>query len=209
MDLQIWTTFFVVNLVASLTPGPGAVAAMHAGLAHGRAGAWRLVVGLQLALLLQLALVAMGAGALLASSPAAFHFLRWGGAAYLVWLGLGQIWLAWRQQTLSPGNHGEGWAYGELLWRGLLVNLSNPKAILFMTALVPQFIEMGRPLAGQYLLIALTMCGTDALVMGAYGLLAARLRPWLESPALARGRNYLFGALFVLFGLVLLGVGRG
>lgn len=209
MELQIWAAFFAVNLIASLTPGPGAVAAMNAGLAHGRVGAWRLVAGLQLALLLQLALVALGAGTLLERWTVGFQILRWGGAAYLIWLGLGQVWAGWRQQAPRAAALGEAsWAYPDLLRRGLLVNLSNPKAILFMAALVPQFIDMGRPLAGQYLLIAFTMCTTDALVMGAYGLLAARLRPWLESPGLARGRNYLFGALFILFGLALLGAER-
>lgn len=208
MEPHVWAAFFTVNLIASLAPGPGAVAAMHAGLAHGPGGAWRLVLGLQLALLLQLSLVAMGAGALLDSSEAAFRLLRWGGAAYLVWLGIGQIRTAWRRQSGGPEFTGTDWRLGELVWRGVLVNLSNPKAILFMAALVPQFIDPGRPLAWQYGTIALTVCATDALVMGAYGLLAARLRSWLESSNLARGRDFLFGALFVLFGLVLLGLER-
>lgn len=208
MDLQIWTTFFVVNLIASLTPGPGAVAAMNAGLAHGNRGGWRLVLGLQLALLLQLSVVALGAGALLLASEHTFALLRWGGAAYLVWLGLAQIRAAWRQE-LTVVDVPEPWQAQELVWRGVLVNLSNPKAILFMAALVPQFIDMARPLSSQYLLIAITMCGVDALVMGAYAMLAARLRPWLHTPRLARWRNLSFGALFVLFGVVMLGMERG
>lgn len=208
MELQIWATFFVVNLIASLTPGPGAVAAMNAGLAHGNRAGWRLVLGLQLALLLQLAVVALGAGALLLTSERTFALLRWGGAAYLVWLGLAQIHAAWRQEQAAVAV-AEPWQQHELVWRGVLVNLSNPKAILFMAALVPQFIDMTRPLPGQYLVIAITMCGVDALVMGAYATLAARLRPWLHTPRLARWRNLCFGALFVLFGLVLLGMERG
>lgn len=208
MPTQVWATFFAVNLMASLAPGPGAVAAMHTGLAHGRAGVWRLVLGLQLALLAQLSLVAMGAGALLDGSALGFQLLRWGGAAYLVWLGMTQMLAAWRRQSSGQILPQAGWDVSELIWRGVLVNLANPKAILFMAALVPQFIDPGRPLAWQYTVIAVTMCSTDALVMGGYGLMAARLRPWLESPRLARRRDLLFGALFVGFGLALLGFER-
>lgn len=207
MELHVWAGFFLANLIVSLAPGPGAVAAMNAGLVHGSRGGWRLVAGLQLALLLQLSAVALGAGTLLAASETTFRLLRWVGAAYLVWLGLSQLWSVWRQNH-AASLPTESWPATGLLWRGVLVNLSNPKAVLFMAALVPQFIDPARPLAPQYGLIAVTMCGVDALVMGAYASLAARLRPWLESPRLAQGRQLLFGGLFVVFGLALLGVER-
>ncbi len=205
MDLHLWATFFAVNLLASLSPGPGAVAAMNAGLAQGSRGGWRLVLGLQLALLLQLSVVALGAGALLAASEGTFQVLRWGGAAYLIWLGLAQWRAAW-MAAAHAREAGTVWPAEGLIWRGVLVNLSNPKAVLFMAALVPQFIDTARPLVWQYLLIAVTMCGVDALVMGAYATLAAHLRPWFESARLVRWRNFLFGSVFILLGGALLGL---
>jgi homoserine/homoserine lactone efflux protein len=205
MNPQLWVTFCLANLLTSISPGPGALAAMNAGLAQGARGGWRLVFGLQLALLLQLSVVAMGAGALLASSERAFLALRWGGAAYLIWLGVTQLRAVFGQGHVSSlarqdAGHVEG-----MVWRGLWVNLSNPKAILFQAALVPHFIDPARPLARQYLIIAVTMCLIDAPIMGAYACLAARLAPWFESERLARGRNLAFGLLFIGFGGALLG----
>jgi homoserine/homoserine lactone efflux protein len=213
MDLQIWTAFFLANLCTSLLPGPGAAAAMNAGLAHGVRAGLRLVAGLQLALLLQLSITALGVGALLLASERALQIFSWGGAAYLVGLGIAQ----WRAVWQKPVSAANGVAdvsplavcpAQTLLWRGMWVNLSNPKAILFQAALVPHFISPARPLAGQYVIIAVTMCAIDSLVMSGYVNLAARLRPWFSSRQLARWRNLLFGALFIGFGLALLGMKR-
>lgn len=206
MTLQLWMAFLAINLMTSLAPGPSTMAAMNAGLSHGPRAAWCLL-GLQLALLVQLLVVALGAGALLLASEMAFEVLRWGGAAYLIWLGGNQLFRGLFSEqdggALPEDRRADG-----LLWHGMLVNFSNPKAILFMAALVPQFIDGRQPLWPQYAVIAVTMCGVDTLIMGAYAALAARLRPWLEIPRLVRWRNMAFGSLFVIFGVVLLGVKR-
>lgn len=206
MTLQLWMAFLAINLMTSLAPGPSTMAVMNAGLSHGPRAVWCLV-GLQLALLVQLLVVALGAGALLLASEMAFEVLRWGGAAYLIWLGGNQLFRAC-SPAQSKGVVPEVRRADSLLWHGMLVNFSNPKAVLFMAALVPQFIDGRQPLWPQYAVIAVTMCGVDSLIMGAYAALAARLRPWLEMPRLVRWRNMVFGSLFVVFGFVLLGVRR-
>jgi homoserine/homoserine lactone efflux protein len=203
MSFHLWAAFFVANLLVSLSPGPGALAAMNAGLTHGWRGGLAVVAGLELALLVQLALVALGAGVLLNASDSLFLVLRWGGAAYLAGLGLLEMRRACRPPAPTRATD-VLWPRQGLVWRGMLVNLSNPKSILFMTAFVPQFIDLGRPLMPQYALIAFTLCGVDALVMAGYAQLAARLRPWFAAPALARLRHGFFGLAFLLFGLALL-----
>jgi homoserine/homoserine lactone efflux protein len=203
MSFHLWTAFFVANLLVSLSPGPGALAAMNAGLTHGWRGGLAVVVGLELALLLQLLLVALGAGVLLQASDSLFLVLRWGGAAYLTGLGLVEMHRACRPSRPTRAAAAV-WPRQGLVWRGMLVNLSNPKSILFMTAFVPQFIDPLRSLASQYGLIALTMCSVDALVMAAYAQLAARLRPCFADTGLARVRHAVFGLAFVAFGLALL-----
>lgn len=210
MDFKVWLTFFIANLLLSLSPGPGALAAVNAGASHGVRAGWRLVMGLQVALLIELSIVALGAGVLLTTSATAFALLRWIGALYLIWLGFKQLWLVWRPQ---PENKDEQAAdpvcpRQALFWRGLLVNLTNPKSHVFMAALLPQFISPSLPLLPQYLTIAATMCGIDTLVMGAYALLASRLSVWLHEPHLVRWRNGLFGGAFIAFGLLLFGFGR-
>lgn len=177
---------------------------MNAGLAQSLRGGWRMVLGLQLALLLQLLIVALGAGALLASSERAFLVLRWGGAAYLIWLGLMQLRAVFQHaKTSSPADKTE-WCIKGMIWRGVWVNLSNPKAILFQAALVPHFVDLAQPLGRQYLVIAVTMCLIDTFIMGAYTSLAAHLAPWFESERLTRWRSLAFGMLFAGFGVALL-----
>ena len=86
---------------------------------------------------------------------------------------------------------------------GILVNLSNPKSIVFVAALVPQFIDRARPQWLQFLVIALTLCGVDTLVMSGYALLASRLRRWLNDPVSLQWQNHLFGGIFVVAGALL------
>lgn len=209
MAFSTWLGFFLTCIVLAVSPGPGAMASMNAGLAHGRRGL-RLVAGLQAALLLQLGAVALGAGALLLASETAFHLARWAGALYLVWLGINR----WRTREsvlpvgVADAGDGEvpvsvGPARG-LFRRGLLVNLSNPKAIIFMAALVPPFIQPDLPLLPQYLLLAATICGVDSVVMGGYVGLASRFRPWLADTRRQRWQNRVFGSIFVGLGLALL-----
>ena len=85
----------------------------------------------------------------------------------------------------------------------VLVNLTNPKAIIFIGALVPQFIDPGRSQVEQYLLIAATLCLTDIVVMSAYALAAGRLGSWLHDPKAIRLQNRAFGGLFISAGTLL------
>ena len=90
MTWQMWLAFLGAAWVISLSPGAGAVASMSSGLAHGlRRGYWN-ILGLQLGLLLQIAVVAAGVGAVLARSATAFTVIKWFGVAYLVYLGIRQ-----------------------------------------------------------------------------------------------------------------------
>jgi homoserine/homoserine lactone efflux protein len=90
-----------------------------------------------------------------------------------------------------------------LYLQGLLVNLTNPKAIVFIAALVPQFVDPAQGQVFQYLVIAGTLCLTDTLVMSCYALAAVRLGRWLHDPAAIRVQNRLFGGLFISAGTLL------
>ena len=91
----------------------------------------------------------------------------------------------------------------QLYAQGILVNLTNPKAIVFIAALVPQFIVPDRPQWPQFAIIGATMVGVDVMVMSCYALLATRFRPLLRDPRLLRLQNRLFGGLFVGAGAIL------
>lgn len=201
MSWSLWVAFLVAAIVIAVSPGPGAVLSMATGLRHGYLAALRAILGLQLALVVQLLVVALGLGAVLATSATAFLVLKIVGAAYLVWLGV-QKWRARPEPLDAPAENGA--AQGRsLVLQGLLVNLTNPKAIIFMAALVPQFIDPRAAQLPQFVIIGVTMSAVDTVVMSCYALLATRFRPLLRNPRALRLQNRVFGGLFVGAGAAL------
>ncbi|HAF54956.1 MAG TPA: homoserine/homoserine lactone efflux protein [Thauera sp.] len=200
MSWNLWLAFLVASIVIAVSPGPGAVLSMSTGLRYGFGAALRSIAGLELALLLQLGVVALGLGAVLATSEVAFTVIKFVGAGYLVWLGV-QKWRA----APEPIGEGEVRAHSrrQLYAQGVLVNLTNPKAIVFIAALVPQFIVPDLPQWPQFAVIGATMVGVDVIVMSLYALLATRFRPLLRNPRLLRMQNRIFGGLFVGAGAML------
>ena len=202
MSWTMWLAFLAAALVIAVSPGPGAVLSMSTGLRYGYAAALRAIAGLQIALLLQLCVVALGLGAVLATSEAAFEVVKFAGAAYLIWLGVQK----WRSPPEPIGGDGEGLrvqSRRQLYAQGILVNLTNPKAIVFIAALVPQFIVPDQPQWPQFAIIGATMVAVDTMVMSCYALLATRFRPLLRNPRLLRLQNRIFGGLFVGAGAML------
>ena len=195
MILHVWGAFFLACWVFSLSPGAGAIASMSSGLRHGfRRGYWN-VVGLQLGLALQIAIVAAGVGAILATSALIFNLIKWFGVAYLVYL----AWRQWSAQPVAMTSDVENAPLAtplSLVLRGFLVNVSNPKAIVFMLAVLPQFIEPAKALPSQYLVMTLTMVSVDMVVMAGYTVLAARVLLLLRSPEQQRLLNRSFASLF-------------
>jgi homoserine/homoserine lactone efflux protein len=195
MALETWLAFFAACWVISLSPGAGAIASMSAGLQYGFwRGYWN-ALGLQLGLALQIVIVAAGVGAILAASEVAFGLIKWFGVVYLVYLGYRQ-WQALPSDMEAQAERPIGRPL-TLVLRGFLVNFSNPKAIVFILAVLPQFLDPQAPLLVQHLLMGVTMIGVDLVVMAGYTGLAARALRALRSPRQQRIMNRTFGALFV------------
>lgn len=199
MSLSVWLGFLLAAILIAVTPGPGAVISMSSGLRYGYRAALRAILGLQTAILLHLLIVAVGFGALLATSELAFDLMKFGGAAYLVWLGIQR----WRAPVEVIDAEAVQAPLKSLYLQGVLVNLTNPKAVVFIAALVPQFIDARQEQLAQYLLVAMTLCLTDILVMSIYALAATRIAPWLRDPQAMRRQNRIFAGLFVTAGAAL------
>ena len=175
MALETWLAFFAACWLISLSPGAGAIASMSAGLQYGFwRGYWN-ALGLQLGLALQIVIVAAGVGAILAASEVAFGLIKWFGVVYLVYLGYRQ-WQALPSDMAAQTERPIGRPL-TLVLRGFLVNFSNPKAIVFILAVLPQFLDPQAPLLVQHLLMGVTMIGVDLVVMAGYTGLAASAVP--------------------------------
>ena len=196
MALETWLGFFAACWVISLSPGAGAIASMSCGLQYGFwRGYWN-ALGLQIALAAQIAIVAAGVGAVLATSALAFTLIKWFGVAYLIYLGVKQ----WRALPADMSDDPAIRPIGKplsLVLRGFLVNISNPKALVFMLAILPQFIDPTAPLLAQYLTIGVTMVCVDMIVMAGYTGLASRVLRLLKTPKQQRRMNRTFAGLFV------------
>ena len=202
MSLSTWLAFFVASWLISLSPGAGAISCMTAGMRYGYVrGLWN-ILGLQIGLLFVLAIAGAGLGAILAASAVAFTAIKWLGVGYLVWLGIEQ-WRAPAMPVDAPSGQVGGGSVRQLVARGFLVNATNPKGILFMLAVLPQFIDPARPQFIQYAICAATLVFTDLVVMSAYTGLAARVLRALREPRHVRWLNRTFGGLFVAAGAVL------
>ena len=208
MQWELWLAFVGAAIVISVSPGAGAIQSMATGLTHGlRRGYWS-ITGLQIGLMMQLGAVAVGLGAAVAQSVVAFTVIKWIGVVYLVYLAV-------RQWRATPGDLGEQLnadASGgrlALLVRGILVNVTNPKGLEFLLAVLPQLVVPTAPLLPQYLAIGATMVAVDLVVMGAYTGLAARLLRWLHTPRQQIAMNRTFSGLFATAAVVLSLVRRG
>lgn len=202
MSLHTWLAFFVAAWLISLSPGAGAVSCMAAGIRHGyRRAIWN-IAGLEVGIQLVLVIVAAGLGAILAASALAFTAVKWVGAVYLVYLGV-QQWRAPPQAMSTPdADIGDG-TPRQLLLRGFLVNATNPKGILFMLAVLPQFIDPARPQMPQYAICGATLMFTDAVVMSGYTAFASRVLSLLRGERHRRWMNRSFGTMFIAAGAVL------
>ncbi len=213
MQWDLWLTFVGASIAISVSPGAGAIQSMATGLSHGlRRGAWS-VAGLQIGLMTQLAVVAVGLGAAVAKSVVAFTVIKWVGVFYLIYLAVRQWRTTADDLTAQVAQDAEGPDAGAgrlaLLLRGALVNLTNPKGLVFLLAVLPQFVVLTRPLLPQYLTIAATMVVVDVLVMCVYTGLASRLLGWLRTPRQQRTLNRTMSGLFAVAAVVLSLVRRG
>jgi len=208
MAWEVWLAFLGAAIAISVSPGAGAIQSMATGLAHGvRRGYWS-IVGLEIGLMVQLALVAVGLGAAVAKSIVAFTVIKWLGVAYLAYLAVHQWRTATRDLREQMG-HVTGGGRLTLLVRGCLVNVTNPKGLVFLLAVLPQFVVPTAPLLPQYLMIAATMVVVDLVVMGLYTGLASKLLTWLHTPRQQTILNRVFSGLFATAAVVLSLVRRG
>lgn len=167
MTFEAWLLFCTTETLLCLTPGPAVMLVVSLAMTRGAGAGTRAALGILAANALYFALSATGIGALLQTSWQLFFALKWLGAAYLVWLGLG----------LLRGSHGEATAVAprrEGLRHGLLTQAANPKSLVFFSAILPQFVAPDAPLLPQLALLGLSSIAIEALVLVVYARLAAR-----------------------------------
>ena len=173
-----WLAFLIASILFIQVPGPSLLFTIGRALTVGRRDALLSVVGNALGLVVQVVAVAIGLGAVVAASAAAFTALKLVGAAYVVWLGIaairhrGDARVALENPGLAPSTHGHA------VRTGFVVGVTNPKTIVFFAAFLPQFTSPSGPAAPQLLLLgvvfgALAVCSDSLWALG-----AGKARSW-------------------------------
>jgi threonine/homoserine/homoserine lactone efflux protein len=201
MSLEILAMFAVTELFLSLSPGPAVLLVVSQGMKYGYASSARGAAGILTGNAIYFALSALGLGAILLASKNLFVAIKWIGIAYLIYVGIKMLFTRGAfEQTAQPQIAPKPGM--RLFMQGLITQLSNPKAIIFFAALLPQFVSAQGNVFEQFMLLGVVSIAVECPVLLAYGWLAERGQQLLPKRKLA-------GLPDRIAGVCLIGVGIG
>ncbi|MDQ8755872.1 LysE family translocator [Sphingosinicella sp. LHD-64] len=186
--------YAVALFIAAATPGPAMLAVLSTGVVRGARPALAMGLGVAIGDVVLVGLAILGLAAAAAAFGWLFAFVKYAGAAWLVWLGI-RMWRA-PVQPLGDAAAREH-RLSRQLWLGGAIALGNPKAILFHASLMPLLMDVTRLTLADALVIAAIVFAVNLLIMSAYALLAGRAARWLRTPARIRAVNRAAGGTMV------------
>lgn len=207
MNIHPFPAYCLAVAILVLIPGPVVTLVVANSLRHGSRSGLATVAGASIGNAILLGATAVGLVAFFALLSEIFEFVRWAGAVYLIWLGIS----AWRSHggggvTAMPTATRSARA---VFLQGFLIAITNPKAIIFYIAFLPQFVDAHLPAAPQLMLMIGTMIVMALLSDSAYALLAGRARGWFMTPERRRLQSRVSGTLLIGVGCGLLLARRG
>jgi len=204
MMLQSWLIYLTLALVATATPGPAVLLITTNSTLYGWRRATFNAIGNVLGLFCLGAIAISGLGVILTTSTLFFSLVKFVGAGYLIFLGIRMILQKDKGvERTTRGMADSRISPSKLVFQAFGVAVSNPKAIVFLTALFPQFINVEAPLPLQFTILIATLMGLSFFFLMLYALLAHKAKGWLANSARVRILNRTSGALFVGFGVML------
>jgi len=202
MNISTLSLYLVTWTLVAISPGPAVLYVISQATRGGVRGSLAGIGGLQLGSLLFFVAVGTGLAALLATMTAVFTVLKFIGAVYLGWLGVSLIASSFRKKSVRPTETAQfSVPHVRSFWQGLFIQLTNPKALLFASALLPQFIDSHRPMFGQIALLFVVTVAVDLASMFTYATLAARGTRSFRTSALSVWMERAFGAALIGFGV--------
>lgn len=194
MSTAALAAYALALLIATATPGPAMLAVLSTGVGRGPRRALAVVAGVTLGDALLLLLVLAGLAALAAAFGWLFAVIKYGGAAYLVWLGI-RMWRAAPEEGLAPAAAGGGLGRDALL--GVAVSVGNPKGILFHLSLMPLILDLSQLTPARAAVLVGIVLAVNVAVMGGCALLAGEASRWFRTPKRMRLLNRVAGGTMV------------
>lgn len=208
VDLSKYYAFLVAMFFMAISPGPANLFFIRTGLAGRKSRVLAGVIGVNSATLVWFIACALGLQLLMTTFPLVFRIMTILGGLYLAWLGFSTIRHALKLSSERIDPHaitaGEVRSLRQTLTDGFLVQMLNPKVLLFFTVVLPPFIDIARPMPAQMSVFAITAIGMDVLSMSSYGLLAVSLSHLLKEPRNKQKFDIGAGAVLMLIALVIL-----
>lgn len=199
MAFEVWLTLLLASIAISVSPGAGAVVSMNYGIKYGLKKSYAAIMGLQLGLITQTFIVVIGLGAIIAKSVMLFTIIKWIGVAYLVYLGLVKIFE--KVEILDENEQLNNYDAKKAFATATFINLTNPKATVFLVAFIPQFLNPNESMWLQFLIIGFTLCIVDIIVMTGYSGLATKLRFLIKDVKAMKIQNRITGSFLILAAL--------
>ncbi len=207
MTLETWLLYAAAVLVLTVTPGPSVLMCVTSGVNDGAKRTLFAALGSITSVIGIMACSAIGVGAVLAASETLFSGIKWFGVAYLFYLGVSSLRSKASSFSVEDAKSIQA-TKGALYLKGLLVGISNPKALLFFTAFFPQFLNPALPQMPQFLILGFTFVVFELFWLMFYATFAARLAPWLRVSGRAKLFNQASGAVFIVASVLLATVKR-
>ncbi|MFN3822506.1 MAG: LysE family translocator [Pseudorhodobacter sp.] len=202
IDLMTLLAFVPAALALNLTPGADMMFTLGQGLRGGAGAALGAAAGITAGCFVHVAIAAIGLGAVLATYPLLFDVIRWLGVGYLLWLAYGALRAGGGADPRAGSGRGRALSPLRAFRQGLVVNLTNPKVILFVLAFIPQFVDpaRGQPMM-QFLLFGAILSAGGMIVNSTVGLMAGRLGGVVASPRATRLLGLVSAAVFTFLAL--------
>lgn len=196
MELNIWLTMLIASIALSVSPGAGAVVSMNYGLKYGLKKSYPAIFGLQTGLLIQTFVVVIGLGSIISKSVMLFTIIKWIGVIYLIFLALSKIFE--KVEALDEEEQINQYSSKKAYISATLINLTNIKSIVFLVAFIPQFLNPNASMWIQFVIISLTLCIVDIIVMTGYSTLASKLKFLVKDVKAMKIQNRITGAFLLL-----------
>lgn len=205
MALEYWLLFALAITVASISPGPNVLIVMMHSLKYGWRAASFTILGNMACLFLIALLAALGVGALIKAEPLVYTILKTAGALYLIYMGVKILRSTFGVMGKLEGlDQGESWDARppalSLAAQSFLVSASNPKAVIFLSAVFPQFLDHTAPLTGQFAIMFATIIVLVASIHMTYAILAHALRRKIARPKTRKAISRVTGGSFIGLG---------
>jgi homoserine/homoserine lactone efflux protein len=197
MTWQIWLLFVITEAVLSMTPGPAVLFVLSQAIRRGAGKSVWGSCGILSANAMYFALSATSLGAVIVASYKLFFLIKWIGAGYLVYLGVASMFGKKSLVSLPEANGGDARMGPHILRDGFFLQAANPKALLFFTAILPQFIDPRHNLALQILILGISSILVEFAILFVYGELAGRALSAARDPRFEKLTNRLAGSLLI------------